>query len=80
MRRNYFKKSWAKSAAASAFEQNGLFSGMLREMGYDVTRIEGNVYSQSAGAYSIPMAHMTLIVKLDGQRYLADVGFRCVVH
>lgn len=56
------------------FEQNGLFSAMLSEMGYDVQRIEANVRG-SDGDYGIPFAHMTLIVTLDGKRWLADVGF-----
>ena len=57
------------------FEQNGLFYQMLRLMGYDVQRIEANVYSETSQSYSIPMNHMALLVTIDGIRYLADVGF-----
>jgi N-hydroxyarylamine O-acetyltransferase len=56
------------------FEQNGLFYAMLREMGYDVVRIEANVRGGD-GEYSIPMNHMALHVNLDGKRWIADVGF-----
>ena len=56
------------------FEQNGLFSMMLRQMGYDVIRLGAEVRGGD-GTYSIPMGHMTLLVTLDDQRWLADVGF-----
>ena len=56
------------------FEQNGLFDAMLREIGYDVIRIEANVRGGD-GEYSIPMNHMALLVTIDDKRWIADVGF-----
>lgn len=56
------------------FEQNGLFYAMLREMGYDVIRLEANVCGDD-GNYGIPMNHMALLVTIDGKRWIADVGF-----
>lgn len=69
-----FHKIVNEQRGGFCFEQNGLFSAMLREMGYDVVRVEANVRG-SDGSYSIPMNHMALLVNLEGKRWIADVGF-----
>ncbi|PWV76987.1 N-hydroxyarylamine O-acetyltransferase [Prauserella marina] len=53
------------------YEQNGLFAAALETLGYPVTRIVARVQPQRNG----PRTHMNLIVRLEGQDYLADVGF-----
>jgi N-hydroxyarylamine O-acetyltransferase len=57
------------------FEQNGLFYAMLREMGYEVIRIEANVRHGDGSYGEVRMNHMALLVNLEGKRWIADVGF-----
>ncbi|HVU13416.1 MAG TPA: arylamine N-acetyltransferase [Phototrophicaceae bacterium] len=56
------------------YEMNGLFARMLREIGFDVTLLASGVTDQFEGDGSIG-EHLILLVKIDGQPYLADVGF-----
>src|SRR5690349_14072368 len=55
-------------------EQNGLFSAVLREMGYEVHRIESVMFNHETQRFSVTMCHMGLMVVLDGKRYLVDVA------
>lgn len=70
-----FQKIVNENRGGFCFEQNGLFSAVLRELGFDVLRLEANVYHTDTDDYGIPMNHMTLMVIIDGVRYLTDVGF-----
>lgn len=70
-----FQKIVHENRGGFCFEQNGLLSAILRELGFDVIRLEANVYHSDTDDYGIPMNHMALLVTIDGQRYLADVGF-----
>lgn len=69
-----FEKIITENRGGFCFEQNGLFYEILTQLGYDVQRLEANVY-HDAGDYGVPMNHMCLLVTIDGVRYLADVGF-----
>jgi N-hydroxyarylamine O-acetyltransferase len=53
------------------FEHNLLFAAVLARLGYAVTRLAGRVHPSGAGART----HMLLRVVLDGEPWLADVGF-----
>ena len=55
------------------FEQNALFAAVLEAMGFPVTRLAARV---RMGATEIrPRSHMLLAVDIDGEKWLADVGF-----
>lgn len=55
------------------FEQNSLFLAVLRRVGFEVIPCEARV---RLGATSLlPRTHMLLLVRLEGLRWLADVGF-----
>jgi N-hydroxyarylamine O-acetyltransferase len=55
------------------FEQNTLFAAVLETMGFRVTRLAARV---RMGATEVrPRSHMLLAVAMDGERWLADVGF-----
>jgi N-hydroxyarylamine O-acetyltransferase len=54
------------------YELNGLFSAMLRSMGFKVDRVSARVWTGEA--YSQDFDHMALIVHLD-EDWLVDVGF-----
>ncbi len=56
------------------YELNGLFYELLAHLGYEVRRVSARVYSVEKG-YSPEFDHMALIVRIEGQEYLSDVGF-----
>ncbi len=56
------------------FEQNGLFERVLRETGFTVRSVLGRVVL-SAPAQMPPRTHRLLLVEVDGERWIADVGF-----
>jgi N-hydroxyarylamine O-acetyltransferase len=55
------------------FEQNTLFLAVLRELGIAAIPMEARV--RAGTATTLPRTHMVLRVDVDGQRWLADVGF-----
>jgi N-hydroxyarylamine O-acetyltransferase len=57
------------------FEQNMLFRGGLRSLGFDVTSLQARVVRGLAIDAPRPMLHMVLQVNLPEGSYLADVGF-----
>jgi N-hydroxyarylamine O-acetyltransferase len=55
------------------FEQNALFAAALEEMGFAVTRLAARV--RFGASRLLPRTHMLLRVDVDGEPFLADVGF-----
>jgi N-hydroxyarylamine O-acetyltransferase len=55
------------------FEQNTLFAAVLESLGFAVTRLAARVRFGSSAIR--PRSHMLLAVEIDGQAWLADVGF-----
>lgn len=60
------------------YELNGLFSALLREMGFQVQRLSARVANREGG-FGMEFDHMTLLVQLE-ERWLADVGFGDSFH
>ena len=56
------------------FEQNSLFLQMLRAMGFAARPLLARVWLGLAGKVS-PRTHMLLLVTIDGEQWIADVGF-----
>jgi N-hydroxyarylamine O-acetyltransferase len=58
------------------YELNGLFAGLLQQIGFDVTHLNARVYNRE-GQLGIDFDHLGLLVQIPGQagRWLADVGF-----
>lgn len=56
------------------YELNGAFAWLLREIGFEVTYLSACVFSDE-GVPGPDFDHMALLVHLDGERWLADVGF-----
>ncbi len=58
------------------YELNGLFAALLKEIGFQVTYLNGRVYN-SEGKLGIDFDHLTLLVKASDKpgRWLVDVGF-----
>ncbi len=58
------------------YEQNGLFKRVLTALGFEVQGLMARVlWMVPDGAPPRPRSHMVLGVKLDGETWLADVGF-----
>ncbi len=58
------------------YELNGLFAWLLKQIGFDVTYLNGRVFNRE-GQLGIDFDHLALLVRIPGQpaRWLADVGF-----
>ena len=56
------------------FEQNGLFERVLREVGFTVRSVLGRVVLANPSQMP-PRTHRLLLVELNGERWIADVGF-----
>ena len=57
------------------FEQNLYFSHVLEAMGFAVTRLAARVRWNVPANVTTARSHMLLLVTLEGERYIADVGF-----
>ncbi len=57
------------------FEQNTLFGRALQALGFQVTYLASRVVWNQPEEVRPPRSHMLLKVDLEGQPYLADVGF-----
>ena len=55
------------------FEQNLLFSAVLRQLGFSVTSLAARVRYRTTAL--LPRTHMLLLVDFAGDQWLADVGF-----
>lgn len=58
------------------YELNGLFAALLKEIGFQVTYLNGRVYNRE-GKLGIDFDHLALLVQVPNQpaRWLVDVGF-----
>ncbi|MDX1803484.1 MAG: arylamine N-acetyltransferase [Alcanivorax sp.] len=57
------------------FEHNLFFQAMLEQIGYRVRGVTGRVYWNQPPGFQPPRSHMLLLVTLDDDDYLVDVGF-----
>ncbi|MGB3137991.1 MAG: arylamine N-acetyltransferase [Nodosilinea sp.] len=57
------------------FEQNGLLLSVLTTLGFRVTGLGGRVRWQTPPDILTSRSHMALLVDLEGESYIADVGF-----
>ena len=57
------------------FEQNTLFANVLMQLGFSITPMLGRVlWGREPGAIT-PRTHMVLRIDIDGDAWIADVGF-----
>jgi N-hydroxyarylamine O-acetyltransferase len=68
-----FEKIVNRRRGGFCYELNGLFSALLRRLGFRVARLSAGVRRED-GSYGPWFDHMTLRVELE-DRWLADVGF-----
>lgn len=57
------------------YELNGLFYHLLYHLGFDCFLISGKVWSKEQGEFGKPFDHMAIVVVIDGENWLVDVGF-----
>jgi N-hydroxyarylamine O-acetyltransferase len=57
------------------FEQNLLFAHVLKAIGFRVGGLAARVLWNQPGDAVTPRSHMLLLIDLDGEPYVADVGF-----
>jgi N-hydroxyarylamine O-acetyltransferase len=69
------RKMIAGGRGGYCFEQNMLFRGGLRSLGFEVTSLQARVVRGLAIDAPRPMLHMVLQVDLPDGPFLADVGF-----
>ena len=57
------------------YELNGLFGWLLEELEYDIEMLSCRVYSSKTEEFGPEFDHMALLVHLDNESYIVDVGF-----
>lgn len=70
----FFDKIVLQKRGGFCYELNGLFYELLKELGFEVLMVSAKVYDHD-GVYGQEYDHMALLVHLDSERYLVDVGF-----
>jgi N-hydroxyarylamine O-acetyltransferase len=59
------------------YEVNGLFAGLLKEIGYNVTYLNARDYHEEDDTFGIDFDNLTLLVRVPNEstRWLVDVGW-----
>ena len=69
------EKMIARKRGGYCFEQNMLFRGGLRSLGYNVTSLQARVVRGLEVDAPRPMIHMVLLVHLEEGEFIVDVGY-----
>ncbi len=72
--KSFYNKIVGKRRGGYCYELNGCFARLLSNMGFNVRMLSARVATKDGG-FSPDFEHMTLLVRLKGKRWLADVGF-----
>ncbi|XP_075037548.1 arylamine N-acetyltransferase, pineal gland isozyme NAT-3-like [Mixophyes fleayi] len=70
-----YEKIVLRKRGGFCFENNGLFLWVLQELGYQPLVLSASVKDPMTGVFRSPFDHIILTVKLEGRRWLCDVGF-----
>jgi N-hydroxyarylamine O-acetyltransferase len=75
-RRALWNKIVMQKRGGFCYELNGLFAWLLEQSGFEVSYLNGRVFS-GRGKLGIEFDHLALLVRIPGEsaRWLADVGF-----
>ncbi|XP_069840545.1 arylamine N-acetyltransferase, pineal gland isozyme NAT-10-like [Dendropsophus ebraccatus] len=57
------------------YENNGLFSWVLQQLGYQPRVLAARSRDRMTGTYGLPFDHMISTVELEGRTWLCDVGY-----
>lgn len=69
-----FEKVVIQQRGGFCFELNGLFCTFLNKLGFQARLISAQVYSKEGG-YGAPFDHAAIIVAIESDEFLVDVGF-----
>jgi N-hydroxyarylamine O-acetyltransferase len=69
------RKLLAEKRGGYCFEHNTLFMRILQDLDYTVRPLLARVVWNRPEAINEPPSHMLLLVEINGQNYIADVGF-----
>jgi N-hydroxyarylamine O-acetyltransferase len=69
-----YQKIVIKKRGGFCYELNGLFHQLLKEIGFNAKLISARVHTKN-GEYSPEYDHLAIIVNLENQDFLVDVGF-----
>ncbi|WP_303310066.1 arylamine N-acetyltransferase [Hymenobacter sp. BT730] len=72
---NTFDKIVTHRRGGFCYELNGLFCELLQALGYEVKQVSARVYDSKNQTYSPEYDHLALVVTLEKEDYLVDVGF-----
>ena len=72
--RNFYEKIVEKGRGGFCYELNGLFRHLLKKIGFKTKIISCRVY-EGEDRYTPDFDHMAIIVTIDAESYLVDVGF-----
>ncbi|EGL17862.1 MULTISPECIES: arylamine N-acetyltransferase [unclassified Paenibacillus] len=70
---SFYEKVVGRRRGGFCYELNGLFSTLLKELGFTVRLIAATV-AKPDGTWGMPESHATILAELD-RSYLVDVGF-----
>lgn len=72
---NTFEKVVNNRRGGFCYELNGLFYELFQALGYQLHMISARVYNDKTHAYGPEYDHMALVVTVEEEDYLVDVGF-----
>lgn len=70
----FYDKIVGEKRGGFCYELNGLFDEMLRDLGFETRIVSARVHD-GKGNFSPEYDHAAIIITIDGDEYLADVGF-----
>jgi N-hydroxyarylamine O-acetyltransferase len=70
----FYRKIVGENRGGFCYELNGLFNVLLKDLGFETKMVSARV-GRGEGVFSPAFAHMAIIVKIEGEEYIADVGF-----
>jgi N-hydroxyarylamine O-acetyltransferase len=70
----FYEKIVNERRGGFCYELNGLFGAFLNENGFSSRMISARV-GNSEGVFGAEFDHMAILTEIDGEKYLADVGF-----
>ncbi|WP_462253810.1 arylamine N-acetyltransferase family protein [Ekhidna sp.] len=70
-----FEKIVTRKRGGFCYEANGLFYHLLYHLGFDCHVIAAQVFDEQSEEFGRPFDHMAIVVNLDNDQWLVDVGF-----
>lgn len=70
---SFYNKIIARRRGGFCYELNGLFNELLRELGFETRLVSARVFN--GREHGPEYDHAAIIVTIDGEEYLTDVGF-----